>query len=177
MSLQKVGRCSLCLSTGELRLSHFMPKALYRLVRSGTSAKNSNVVQVTAKGLRETSRQAMQYLLCPDCEERFNRSGEDWILKHCYRGRGVFRLRELVKKTSPFYCDSNSRTEIYSASAVRDLNVDKIAYFVMSVLWRASVTDWRAGVTSRQSPWEGMRSKQENIYLGRGPFQRILSLV
>ncbi len=139
-SLHKLGRCRLCFKAGDLCLSHFVPKALYRLVMAGSSRKNRHPLQITAVGFKQTSKQAMQFLLCSECEQRFNRDGENWILKHCYRGRGVFRLRDHLKSSSPVY--SSSDAEVYSAAQVPNVLIDDIVYFALSVIWRAAVVDW-----------------------------------
>lgn len=43
-----IGKCALCLAQAELRESHFVPKALYRLVRAGT--RGEHPLQITAEG-------------------------------------------------------------------------------------------------------------------------------
>ncbi len=151
MSDRMIGRCSLCSCESELLESHFVPKALYRLVRAGT--RGAHPLQITADGRRQTSRQAAQRLLCADCEKRFDHEGENWVLKHCYRGRGVFRLRTMLEQSIPVGIDSDSR--IYSAPSVSGVSVDSLVYFCASVFWRASVVDW----------WSSGR-KYEQISLG-----------
>ena len=138
MSDTTIGRCSLCSHDRELLESHFVPKALYRLVRAGT--RGANPLQITAEGSRQTSKQAVQRLLCADCEKRFDHDGENWVLKNCYRGRGVFRLRALLEQSTPVGIDSDTR--IYSASSLEGVRVESLVYFCTSVFWRASVVDW-----------------------------------
>jgi hypothetical protein len=151
VTVPNVGRCLLCLRTGELRESHFVPKALYRMVRAGS--RGAHPLQITADGKRQTSRQAVQRILCHDCEQRFSTNGENWVLKHCYRGRDVFRLRRLLEQSKPVHADSEAL--VYSAPSVSGLGVESLVYFCISVMWRASVTDW----------WVSGR-KYESISLG-----------
>ena len=61
-------------------------------------------------------------------------------MRHCYRGRGVFRLRALVEKTTPI--SSDDTFAIYSASETQDVEIEQLVYFCASVLWRASVMEW-----------------------------------
>jgi hypothetical protein len=59
------------------------------------------------------------------------------VLHNCYRGRGVFRLRTEVCKRDNL--NSESEVEAYSAS---EDEATRIAYFCLSVVWRASLCDW-----------------------------------
>jgi len=136
----KSNRCYLCLQERELRESHLLPKALYRLVRAGTRSPNAHALQITRYGRQSSSRQATQPLLCAECESRFDRCGENWVLRHCYRGRGRFRLRTMLEQSQPLYTSSD--LAIYCGSHIPEVNVEQLVYFCISVFWRASVKDW-----------------------------------
>jgi hypothetical protein len=133
------GDCALCRDTCELRDSHFLPKALYRLVRAN-GKRNPHPVRLNATGRQQTAFQARSYLLCGKCEKRFDENGENWVMRHCYRGRGVFRLRALVEQAQPSF--SEREFSVYSTAALQDIKSEQLAYFCASVVWRASVRDW-----------------------------------
>jgi len=76
------------------------------------------------------------YLLCSECERRFNDDGEGWMLRHGYRGRGRFRLRGTLRLATPLGQMHDGTA--YSASTA-GLDVAQIAYYASSVFWRASV--------------------------------------
>ena len=136
-----IGSCALCKQQRELQQSHFVPKALYRLTRS-TNTKNAHPVLVT-KGCRlQTSYQAVDSLLCTDCEKLFDNNGEDWVMRHCYRGRSKFRLRTILESHAPIAY--SSETIIYGAHLVSGVSIEQLVYFCTSVFWRASVQDWWA---------------------------------
>ncbi len=97
-----VGVCALCLKTGELCDSHLVPKSLYRVARAADRRAHPDPVLMTSTVRRQTSFHAMQYLLCAECEKLFDQNGEDWVMRHCYRGRDRFRLRELLQRATPF---------------------------------------------------------------------------
>jgi hypothetical protein len=162
----------LCSNDRELLESHFVPKALYRLVRAGT--KGAHPVLVSAEERRQTSRQAVQTLLCADCEKRFDRNGENWVLRHCYRGRGIFRLRELLSQALAVH--TSEEETIYSAHAVQGLEVDSLVYFCASVVWRASVTDWWLRIESTNAlNWDiDIRTRSADTYLAKSPSQKRL---
>ena len=136
-----IDRCALCQQPRELLKSHFLPAALYRLVRAANKPKPDPVL-TTAAGHQHTSHQAWQHLLCCDCEGQFNRNGESWVMRHCYRGRGRFRLRDIIERCPPIGDAANGR--IYSASCNPDINTGQLVFFCTSVFWRASVRDWIA---------------------------------
>ncbi len=60
--------CALCLQNRELRDSHLVPKALYRLARALNRPSKPDPVLLTSSGRKQTSFRASQYLLCADCE-------------------------------------------------------------------------------------------------------------
>ena len=139
MSAAAIGICALCRNVRELCDSHFLPKALYRLIRAN-GKRNPHPVRVTSHGRRQTALQARAYLLCAECEKRFDQNGESYVMKHCYRGRGVFRLRTAVLKLSPV--DSDREFAVYASSGAPEIDAEKLVYFCTSVFWRASVQDW-----------------------------------
>jgi hypothetical protein len=133
--------CRLCGQHAKLIDSHLLPKALYRLLRD-PSLKNPNPVLVTRGKDVQTSAQLKRYLLCSICEDRFNKNGEAWVLKHCFRGGPMnrFRLRDLLRHSAPI--SSNLEGDVFSTTAISDIQRDKIEYFAASVFWRGSASDW-----------------------------------
>jgi hypothetical protein len=113
---------------------------------------------ITTNNRQQTSRQAVQYLLCSDCEGRFDRGGENWVLKHCYRGKGRFRLRTLLEESPPLY----AKLDFTICSASRpDVSIDQLAYFAVSVFWRASVVDWWSSQQKYESIELGVKYQEE----------------
>ena len=51
-----------------------------------------------------------------ECEKRFDQNGEDWVMRHCYRGRNRFRLREMLHRATPIHADQENT--IFNASTV-----------------------------------------------------------
>jgi hypothetical protein len=88
----------------------------------------------------QTSDQAQAYLLCEECEARFRREGEDWVLANCLRPGGRFPLRETLDQAAPAWRDPEIR--IYSCTNMAGVSVDAIIYFALSVFWRAAVHRW-----------------------------------
>ncbi len=132
-----VGKCALCLSERDLQLSHLLPRALYRLIGSGTDPCHPDTVLLFDKGERKSSEQARRHLLCADCEQRLNENGERWVLRNCYRGRGRFRLRQELRTRTAI--DPNPELLAYPA---KPGEFRCLAYFCLSVIWRASLCDW-----------------------------------
>jgi hypothetical protein len=139
MTSSPVGVCALCRNTRELLDSHFLPKALYRLLRANEK-RNPHPARLTSSGRQQTAFQASSHLLCAECESRFDQNGENWVMRHCYRGRGVFRLRAFLESINPSEVDAKIQT--YSALLVPTIDIGRLVYFSTSVFWRASVQDW-----------------------------------
>lgn len=131
------GKCRLCLEQRELQRSHLLPKALYRLIGSGTDPDHPDTVQLSSNSIKKSSEQVWRHLLCSECEDRLNKNGEKWVLHNCYCGRGVFRLRAALQDRTPLHSEPDVR--VYSAVATE---IAQLVYFCLSVIWRASVVDW-----------------------------------
>lgn len=74
---QQLGKCELCLSQGSLIDSHFMPKSAYKIVKQVSQAVP---IVINDEIAMQADKQVKDYLLCATCEERFNKSGEGWVM-------------------------------------------------------------------------------------------------
>jgi len=134
------GKCKLCLLDKELRDSHLMPRSLYVKTRGSGTTGNQDPVLLTAQGGRRTSYQITDYVLCGECEERLNRNGESYVLPLVTRRDGTFPLFNILNGIRP---DSRAPKALaYSRLTTPDIDRGKIAYFAMSVFWRASIHKW-----------------------------------
>ena len=132
--------CKLCLEDAEkLMESHFIPKATYKRVRDSNS-RNPSPLLMSMKGEHQTSRQAVRELLCEQCEQRFHSRGEDWTLRHAAHDANSFPLREILQEHT---CYAPTPDLGYFACVeVPSVDVEALAYFALSIIWRASVTNW-----------------------------------
>src|SRR2546422_1762110 len=132
-----IGTCNLCLAMNvELIDSHVMPKFLYRKLRLReedlpAGVKDRNPVFVAKGKARTTSEQMHEHMLCRTCEDRFGRN-ENYISGLVYQPSG----------SAPVFDKLGPRTVVNcgDVGAVADLGTlaaDELAYFGMSMLWRA----------------------------------------
>ena len=173
MSRRPNRECRLCLSIRPLCKSHFLPKAIYRTLRSSTSANPNPVVFGAGFGY-QTSDQAQAYLLCEECESRFRKGGEDWVLANCLRSGGKFPLRDVLYNATPVWEDSEIR--LYSCKNAPSIDPNSITYFRLSVFWRAAVYNWTIGgrpVSIELGPY---REPLRAFLLGAAAFPRSTSL-
>jgi hypothetical protein len=140
MRKQPFGQCALCLKDRKLHDSHLVSAAAYKPLLA-TNSRNRHPLIISNTFAYQTSRQAKDYLLCFECEQRFREGGEDWVLTHSYRGPGQFKLRDILRSNSPRFSDPESA--IYSGASIRELDMEKVIYFAVSVFWRAAVHNWR----------------------------------
>jgi hypothetical protein len=134
----KDGICALCGKAGKLHESHFLPKGLYRLLR-GSNNGNDNPVLMSARVSVQQAYQMKQPLLCSACERRFSEKGETYVLP-LLNQRNTFPLLDRLKLALPLYATGENTA--FKCQSV-GLDGEKIAYFGLSILWRAAVTPWR----------------------------------
>lgn len=169
------GLCALCGDHRLLKNSHFLPQALYRLVRSHDNTR-PYVFAATVDGTWKTDKQITKHLLCEACEQMFHKNGEDWILRQVYRGKGVFRLLDTLNTLAPFA--QTPMTRAYCVDSVDAIDRVKMSYFAMSVFWRGAITEW--SICGRQVDKIDFGSKYTNrvrdYLLGRTAFPEHFSL-
>jgi hypothetical protein len=131
--------CKLCKQDRELRSSHFLPAAVYAQLRSPAD-QNPNPVLITKNVSMATSKQIKDYVLCAECEERFNKFGENWVLANMARPEG-FLMQDAVTAAKPIA--SNENFACYSGAAIPAIDMEALVYFALSVFWRASAHTWK----------------------------------
>jgi hypothetical protein len=137
-----VGECKLCLRPAmKLQESHFLSAGIYKKLRD-TNEKNPNPWMITEKNAVQISKQQKAYLLCSDCEERFSKHGENWVLAHCLRADGRFPLAEILASKVPALSSPSSPTRVYNSASIHEINISALAYFATSIFWRGSIHGW-----------------------------------
>jgi hypothetical protein len=134
------GMCKLCLETKPLHESHFIPAALYPRARKPSFAgRNRRLVALDSK-----DKHIKDYVLCFDCEQRFDRNGESAVLYWVSPRSKTFRLGERLKVALPRDYNPKDPGQSLNRYSGADLGVDmdKFAYFAISVVWRGAVHDW-----------------------------------
>jgi hypothetical protein len=129
------GICPLCLDPKEKKLhkSHYMPAALYPKGRKLEYATR------VSTGPLQNENQIKDPLLCFDCEQRFDQNGESEVL-HWINPKGKRSLlSERLDVALPR--DSHPTMPRYSGADL-GVDMDKFAYFAISMVWRGAVHDW-----------------------------------
>lgn len=134
----QTGICALCGQLGKLHESHFLPKGVYKLLRDSNNG-NDNPVLISKRTATQKSFQMKQPLLCGSCERRFSENGENYVLPLLSK-RTAFPLLDRLKLAQPFYETFNNVA--FTCPSV-GLDGERLAYFGLSVLWRAAVRPWR----------------------------------
>lgn len=157
------GTCKLCLKKKDLQESHYMPSALY-------PPRNGQFEYTTPVKIGRSAEHSRQYLLCHDCEQRFNRHGESEVLRAIApKSMKRFPLHEQMRLAPPRESDSSvSRFAGYEFG----LDMDKFAYFTLSVVWRAMVIRWTKPDGTLTSALElgGFEEPIRRYLLGETPF-------
>jgi hypothetical protein len=165
------GICGLCREEKDLKNSHLLPKALYRVLRSVTRSNPSPLaVAFTSASAWKTDKQVTKYFLCGGCEQLFHKKGEDWTLRHILRARRVFKLLDILEGIEPI--ETTMVAKVYSIVGVPEIDRSQLTYFAASVFWRGAATDW----TISGQPVDPIRlgrqytNKFQDFLLGRTPF-------
>jgi hypothetical protein len=134
--------CRLCGKAEKLRQSHLLPAALYKHLRhdSQGSMSRKEPFHLTSRTATRTSRQIKDYLLCDACEWRFSTFGEQWVLDHCFRKPGDFPLQQMLAGAPPQ--QELRHGSLIETSGLSGIDISKLAYFAISVIWRMAVHSW-----------------------------------
>lgn len=157
-----VGPCGLCQETRELRKSHLLPAALYKMARD-PSRKNPNPVVVADGRAAATSRQVAERWLCMECEQRFSDRGERYVLSQCARPTGEFKVRQLLEQAIPL--GELPKARMYDASSLLGAHANEYLYFAASVFWRASARAWRENGSRERFSLGSAYGEQFRLYL------------
>ncbi len=109
-----------------------MPAALY------PRGKKLQFVTRSSTGITDSEMRA--HLLCRACEMRFDQNGEsDVLFSVAPKVTARHPLSETLRKAHAK--ENYSDFEVFSGPGL-GLDMDKFAYFALSVAWRASIHDW-----------------------------------
>jgi len=153
-----------------------MPRRLYAMTRVQAGKIIQNPVLITKSLSLASSKQVWAYLLCKQCEDRFNNGGERYTLTQVHDGI-TFPLLNRMTLSLPFQVAPSLGVSLYSATAM-GVQWDQLAYFAMSIFWRGSVHQWtlQGGNTAFNSL--GPHEPAVRAYLlGQAPFPPELTLI
>lgn len=142
-----LGTCRLCRKEAvALCSSHLLPAAIPRWISMSNRATGTSkgAIYVTKKTVVQKDYRIADYLLCRNCEDRFNFGGEKWLLANTYRGSGKFPLQAALQAASR---DGRpliplQQATIVPAAATPGIELPKLLYFAASVFWRAAAHSW-----------------------------------
>jgi len=119
-------------------------------------------------------KQLKAHFLCEECEQRFRKRGEDWVMANCYRGPSDFTLKRTLETHGPAYADETG--QLFTAKDVPDFQIQMLIYFASSVFWKAGAFTWRPNrkpIHIELGPYlETLRS----FLLDEGPFPKDMAL-
>lgn len=168
------GICKLHLKCAELKLSHFLPAGAYRLlVPDGSEVRQP--VLMTNQVAMLTSLQMRDYVLCADCEKRFDQGGEEYTIGQMKGSRGFPLLERL--RVSPAV-DFSLREGVYAGKHL-GIDTKKLAYFALSVAWRSAVHTWPSirGHVPDSVDLGTFKEPIRQFLLGEAPFPEQLTIL
>jgi hypothetical protein len=164
------GICPFCSSEKPLIESHLISKAIYSLVRDETN----EAIVVNSRVIMHTSRQTKRPLLCQECDNFLNTSGENWIIPRLARPGGQFLLLDFLQQLPP---DAEKEEfKIYAAAKNPSVDVAQIVHFAMGIFWKASVHSWAGHHNAPKIELGAYRESVRNFLRGSAPFPVNVSL-
>jgi hypothetical protein len=136
------GKCKLCLQDKDLQESHLLPRALYRMSRGAGRKGNQDPHVLRRTEQKSSSFQVKAPLFCRECEQRLSTNGENYVMPMVTQKDGRFPLLEILTAAA-----ARSKTPAYrgySKMETPEIDRAKIAYFAISIFWRASIHTWKA---------------------------------
>jgi hypothetical protein len=156
----KTGTCKLCLTpAAELRDSHFLRRSFYALFRDG----KNEPIRFSPESVYPTSKQIKDFVFCGDCEERFNRDGENWVRPLLPRVGGFFPLGDRLMEAAPLY--RNEAMAIFPTVGNPELDPAKLMHFALGVFYKAAVHSWRGDSSEPYMTMEADDVEALRLYL------------
>ena len=147
-----IGTCKLCLhSDVALQRSHYVPAGVYRLCKTADAPGNSSPLLIAKGLLVQTDHQERAYVLCHDCEQRFNKLGEKWIFSNGIQQRmPTFGPFTVDKTTFPLLAKLQQLhpshfgfgVKVFTGEQVETAAREALTYFAASMFWRGAVYPW-----------------------------------
>jgi hypothetical protein len=110
------------------------------MARGSGKVGNQDPHVLTAKARKPSSHQVKDYVLCRECEQRFSKHGEDYVMRLVTKRTGEFPLLKMLEAISTSM--KTAKWAAYSAADTPAIGRAQIAYFALSVFWRGSVHTW-----------------------------------
>jgi|ERR1039458_8056010 uncharacterized protein YlaI len=141
MSDKTVAVCALCENVRELRQSHFLPAAMFKHMQHPGDRSHA-ILDRENLGINNpfTSKQVKTYLLCDECEGRFSKNGEQWVMANGFHTSGMFPLQAALKAAN--YLAETDDGWAFSGGSIPGVEMEPLAYFAASVFWRATAHGW-----------------------------------
>jgi hypothetical protein len=134
----KKGKCKLCLLDKELLDSHFVGKAVYRRL-SEPSLRNPHPVMMAGDKAKQSSVQLRDYAFCADCEQTFNRRGENFLHANMATTAG-FPLLNLFVGQTPLFAEADYK--LFEGSKIPGLNCGAILHYGAGIFFKAAAHQW-----------------------------------
>jgi hypothetical protein len=142
-----IGICRLCGTKGPLELSHLVPRGVYEIILSADPSQKAPIM-MTDRITVMKHQQMKDYLLCTRCEGRFSEGGEKYVQTLMCKPTG-FKLLERLKVAAPMsFSAEGVEGKVYAGTEI-GLDMDRLAYFAVSIFWRAGAHEWTSRLTRK----------------------------
>lgn len=152
--------------------SHLIPAAVYDYCKP---EPGDRPIAISPDYVISTDRQLRHPLLCAECEQDLNRSGETWLLPLLARYDGPFPFHEILTR-GPIAAVLDYTETGYPAAQNPEIRCNDLAHFAIGVFWKASVHSWRRGKTQPLIELGPYAEKLRRFLRGESEFPSYVSL-
>lgn len=128
---------------------------------SDPNEPNPVTMMVSRAGRAKVVKQVKKHLLCRKCDQSLSKNGEDWMMRQVWN-RNRFPLLDRLNVAVALR--QGIDLQVYSGIAT-GIDTDKLAYFALSVLWRASVCEWQTERRAKHRIFLGTHQETLRKYL------------
>ena len=114
-----------------------MPRALYRMARGSGRLGNQDPYVLRVTENKPSSHQVKDHVFCWDCEQRFSKNGEEYLMGMVMKRNGKFPLLEMLDATATRM--KMPKWRAYSAADTPNIDRSKIAHCALSIFWTSSL--------------------------------------
>lgn len=133
------GICKLCLLEKDLQNSHFIGQGVYRRLYDRSLPNPRPILFTTDEG-KQTDEQIKDYVFCWDCEQIFNRRGENFVHPRIAT-KEAFPLLKMFTGRRPLVAEPGYK--LYDGNTIPGLDCASLLHFGAGIFFKAAIHSWQ----------------------------------
>ena len=134
-----MGKCRLCLKEKKLIKAHIIPEFMYNKIKDENNifyAMSYNLDTDISRSKKIQTGEFDKNILCEDCDNRIIGANYEK-----YAQKSMYGRRDLDPEIAPICSNYQNPNDGAEYSICKNIDYGKMKLFLLSILWRASITD------------------------------------